>query len=819
MIEFLTNDGQVIDVIASRDGELVSGPKLRDVARSWLRQGKSPSSFENEYASWTNGYAQSRRVPDDAARLSELRAVNVPALVAAGGFEEAQHPRDTKGKFAKKPGGGAGKKLKITHMLVHKSHGQPGDILTENGAGDKRVRWDGKQYELQQKNDKDQWITQKTAIKSKAYVAINDFDSDWREPGNAGEGSAKTKVSVPTQPQVKPTVAPTSHTPSSQPNAPKVAPSVTSVKSPSPGNPKSTASYTKITGQKGSQLGGTFQAPNGEKFYVKVSKSEDHARNEVLANSLYRALGVNTPTTELVTIDGQHFPGKEGKLGTQSRILNGTHNLPQMLKDPAYKKELYENFAVDAWLANWDVIGLGFDNIITTFDGKPARLDQGGTLLYRAQGAPKGDAFGDKVTEIDTLRNPSKNSASALAFKDITDDDIRKGVAKIEKLKPDDIDELVHKAGFTGKKADLLSSKLQARRADLISRYGSHVPEVAQPNAPAPSTLPTATNALGGTVKTYTALQKAKVQSIFDKHGVKWFNKTNAIYDAAHEVSTTHPDLTMADALDIMDQSLKKKTGNPFRTKVEKWLKTNQGKQHALAKGSSAALGGTAPKVSPTVSDITPNPNVATPKPAVEFGTPLPRQLTSDHADRLQERMNAAYPPPWNMSQVAALKRYTGDGYSSINDCLRGLAPCTSATNNTITQLRNAMKPSTDNIVVYRKTNPKAFGLKYSNEPGNSGYPDLNEQLSALVGKTFEDKGVSSTSITDGTWHGLVHMEIEVPKGAKIAWVKRISKHPHENEIVLMPGTRFEVLSVTPAPSFPGGQHQLLKLRVIVDEG
>jgi hypothetical protein len=126
------------------------------------------------------------------------------------------------------------------------------------------------------------------------------------------------------------------------------------------------------------------------------------------------------------------------------------------------------------------------------------------------------------------------------------------------------------------------------------------------------------------------------------------------------------------------------------------------------------------------------------------------------------------------------------------------------------------MKPSTDDVVVYRKTNPSAFGFHY----GTTEFANLHKSLSALVGKTFEDKGVTSTSIRKGAWHGLVEMEIEVPKGAKIAWVKRLSQHTHEDEIVLAPGTRFEVISVenTPNPKYPGDQTQRLKLRIVVDE-
>lgn len=1135
--------------------------------------------------------------------------------LVGGGFDEAEHPRDGKGKFAKKPGG-AGKKLKITHALIHGKH-EPGTIIAVNGSDDKRSVWDGTKYLLQEKQADGGWVTVDTAIKTKAYAAMGKFDDDWRKPGDGNSTASDIQVAEKPTPATKtkpggpkgekepgsplnityalvygkhqpgdviaengagdkrvvwdgaehrlqrkkddgswttekkfkkgqaydaikaydsdwrvPTAndvttdadvipddffdTPLADEPKSSgpkfPQKPKIkqpknisvtpAPTATSApKNPSKSNvlsgPQPLTGYKKIGGQAGSNTGGLYQAPNGEKWYAKAPKTDDHARNEVLANRLYERAGVKVPEVELTDLSvDSPFPGKTG-LGIKSKIVDGERDLKdKVLKSSAFKSKLYENFAVDAWLGNWDVVGLGYDNVISDKNGEPLRIDAGGSLLFRAQGMSKGSAFGDKVTEIDSLRNSSVNPQAANVFSGVTDDDIRKGVAKIEAIQPAEIDALVddagfkgkvaqrlkdtlkarradlvkrfgsdakktsvtpsptadtisapgstatptslptaepasttqskfagaepksmfnltkvkpHKkgaiftdpagteflvapqpseaharsqflaanlyyfagvkteqtdlveidpakmpgksgvgvktkietpspyadvndpfflkdnskeqlakgfaidawlgnwnvagtngenlvvtksgdvyrsnlggslffranggskelsdtvdeidslrnpstnpasakifkdvtnadirdavanlekitpntidfiveqSGFTGPEAEKLKKKLKARRQDLINRYGSLATKAPSPGietAPAPSSQPTATNALGGT-KTFTALQKAKVKNIFDKHGVKWYNKTHAIYDAALEVSKTHPDLTVGDALDIMDSTLKK-TDKPFRTKVEKWLKTNSGKSHVISVGGSAPVGSTASKVSPTVSVNA--PNAATPKPAVEFVTALPRELTVKDADTLQERMDKAYPPPWNASQRAALTKYTGDSYIPINNCLRGIDTCTPALESTIKQLRSAMKPSTDNVVVYRKTDPKAFGIKYSSTPGSSGYPHLNEELSALVGKTFEDQGVTSTSISQGKWHGLVHMEIEVPKGARIAWVKRLSKHSHEDEIVLAPGTRFEVVSVTPAPDFPGGQHQLLKLRVVVSE-
>lgn len=569
------------------------------------------------------------------------------------------------------------------------------------------------------------------------------------------------------------------------------APSTTGVQ------PKSMDDLTKLSSHK---KGGIFKDKNGITWNVQPAPSESHARNQFLAANLYNFAGVDVESTDIVEIDSNKVPGGSG-VGVKTLHKPGTQGVVDAMKNSAsVQKSVNENFAIDAWLGNWDVVGLGYENLAVDTNGTVRRTNIGGSLLYRANGTPKGTAFNDTVTEIDSLRNPHINPASAKVFANVTDDDIRAGVAKLEKLSPETIDFVITQSGFTGEEAAKLKKTLKARRQDLINKYGSNAPKPAPSTAPASSTQPTASSALGGSTKTYTALQKSKVQGIFNKHNLKWFNKTDQIYDAAHEVSTTHPDLTMADALDIMDQSLKKKSGNPFRTKVEKWLKTKAGKQHALVKGGSASLGGTTPKVSPASSSSQATPVKQTAK-YVDHGGALNPQLTRTTANILQQRMNEATPPPWTAAQKSALTKYTGGSYTTINKCARATAPCDPATKKTLNDINAAMKPSTDDIVVYRKTNPSSFGI-------TSG-----ADLQAMVGKTISDNGVISTSIKSTLWTGQLHLEIEAPKGSMIAWVQPISHHPGEDEMVVAPGTHYDIVEVTP-PTYEGGPYRV-KLRII----
>lgn len=207
-------------------------------------------------------------------------------------------------------------------------------------------------------------------------------------------------------------------------------------------------------------------------------------------------------------------------------------------------------------------------------------------------------------------------------------------------------------------------------------------------------------------------------------------------------------------------------------------MRPRAGKQYALAQGGSASLGSTQSKTSPTPT-VVPATSSTT-----DSGGALPKQLNRSMAALLQKRMDKATPPPWTEEQRTALRTYTGGSYTQINKCARGTAPCDPMTKKLLDDIKSAMKPSTDDIVVYRNTNPAAFGL-------TSG-----ADLKSYVGKIIGDEGVISTAIKQIGWPGKLQLTIDVPKGARIGWVQPISLHPSEDEMVIAPGTQYEVVEV-----------------------
>lgn len=273
---------------------------------------------------------------------------------------------------------------------------------------------------------------------------------------------------------------PQAGTPSQAPSpAPPTAPATASSKAATGPVPTSIAGWKKIGGQMGSNEGALYQDALGKKWYVKFPPTEDHAKNEVLASKLYKFAGVAVPNLRIVTLGG--------KVGVASAWKEGLKKDAKALpKAPGAQG----GFGADAWLANWDVCGLGNDNLLLDPDGSAVRIDVGGALLFRAQGGPKGEAFSATVNEIHTLNNPATNPNTAALFKGMTSDQVETSVAQVLEIPDSAIQAAVEKWGPGGaKEKQDLAAKLVARKAYLAKVYpGADL--LANPPKPDPTKLP-----------------------------------------------------------------------------------------------------------------------------------------------------------------------------------------------------------------------------------------------------------------------------------------------------------------------------------------
>ena len=229
--------------------------------------------------------------------------------------------------------------------------------------------------------------------------------------------------------------------------------------------PTDISSWTKVGERAGSNPGGIYEDVSGKRFYVKTAKSRQHAENEILASALYRALGVDA--VEVLLAKDSSDPNNP--LRTISPIVDtGDDGLSSHLRDEEYLDKIRENYMVDAWLANWDVAGLSYDNIITNTNGDPVRVDPGGALLYRAQGEPKGDLFNSEMSEYQTLRDRNINPQSSLIFMDTTREQKKSGASRVLSLSPKQIDSMIDAVVSGSEMAEELKTKLKERRIKMM---------------------------------------------------------------------------------------------------------------------------------------------------------------------------------------------------------------------------------------------------------------------------------------------------------------------------------------------------------------
>jgi hypothetical protein len=173
------------------------------------------------------------------------------------------------------------------------------------------------------------------------------------------------------------------------------------------------ATVTETKANIGGSTGAKLVEMNGAPFVMKDYKGRtNQLKTEYIANQLYNEFGVHAgaPKSLLRFV--------EGKTVILNPFIKG-------LKFNQFETAADKNFVVDAWLANWDVAGLTGDNIAVDSNGQVHRLDNGGALIYRAQGGLKGTKFGPKVGELITMRDKNLNPSSANLFSSLTKQDIQ----------------------------------------------------------------------------------------------------------------------------------------------------------------------------------------------------------------------------------------------------------------------------------------------------------------------------------------------------------------------------------------------------------
>ena len=146
-----------------------------------------------------------------------------------------------------------------------------------------------------------------------------------------------------------------------------------------------------------------------------------------------------------------------------------------------------------------------------------------------------------------------------------------------------------------------------------------------------------------------------------------------------------------------------------------------------------------------------------------------------------------------SVGDKTGVKHYTGSGYTLMNNLLRTGQGENSVTRMYIDQCTSALEKSRikEDCMVHR-----GIGNALSEMIGISS-KEIAQNPSALVGKTFTDKGFVSTGVGQYDAWGGVKMHIFVPAGSKGMYVDPVSTFKGEHELLLQRNSSFVIKSLT----------------------
>jgi hypothetical protein len=219
--------------------------------------------------------------------------------------------------------------------------------------------------------------------------------------------------------------------------------------------PDYTGTELTPSGDAGGTTGAQFATdPTGKQWLIKsYDGNENRVATELLANSVYRSMGLESADAGTLVQNGQT------KLAYP--LVDGEHT-EWRGTDQAKMKALGQGIMTDALTGNWDFAGTGGpkETNVLWNGNEPTRIDQGGTFFYRAQGQPK--PFGPVPLEVKSLLTGGGQGVKGVS---VSEPEMRQQAAQIAAtLTPDKIDQLVDAAPFTNQKMkDDIRTNLKAR--------------------------------------------------------------------------------------------------------------------------------------------------------------------------------------------------------------------------------------------------------------------------------------------------------------------------------------------------------------------
>jgi ADP-ribose pyrophosphatase YjhB (NUDIX family) len=230
----------------------------------------------------------------------------------------------------------------------------------------------------------------------------------------------------------------------------------------------------------GSNPGAIYEDRKGEDWLVKGNlqyelgkvtpeQSDDRANNEVLAAKLSLLAGAGAPEMKVINLKGKYAGG----LGVASKMQTGLTNFDPT--NPKHVEAAQKDFPIHAWLANYDVLGMGYDNTLIDNKGFAVNIDPGGALLFRAQGLPKNGMLDPTAPEFESMQATTPEQKAV--FGKIPPEVLKEGAKRLKFIDDSDISDLVDQYGPKDPaKKEELKKVLAARRDAILTKAGVLAP-------------------------------------------------------------------------------------------------------------------------------------------------------------------------------------------------------------------------------------------------------------------------------------------------------------------------------------------------------
>lgn len=250
-------------------------------------------------------------------------------------------------------------------------------------------------------------------------------------------------------------------------------------------------------------------------------------------------------------------------------------------------------------------------------------------------------------------------------------------------------------------------------------------------------------------------------------------------------------DYSILQLIRIVDEQGAKKAGaengHLFEKKVATWLTSPAGTSHIKSqekKKANLLKQAKAKEEAEKLARELEGNQPALPADSASFQEMTPLKALDVQSQQLRAK-------PFGPHEREALRHYTGNAYTAMNNHLRGLSTSIGIIDkNYIEPAQRGMRPSPVNMLLRRGTGARQF-LSLGVGQGDT------HLLWGLTGKTFKDDGFLSTSAaSEAAFFDEVTLEVELPQGAPTMFVDNFSEHPGENEQLIQAGCSYKILNV-----------------------